>query len=691
MNFFMSQFAKMSVAAAIVLATCWSAVAAARPDDAAANFFLNNIYGSNMVLQRDREIVIAGFADPGRTVKVSFAGRTLTARSGGDCRWKATFPPLEAGGPYELIVVGKNRTVALKNILIGELWLASGQSNMEWPLANCTGAEAELTGADVPGIRFFSVPRLASPGVVPPDIKSADWQMCTPVSARSFSGVGYFFARELHRTLNVPVGVIANSWGGTPIECWIGANAFDDAGEANLAAVAREIPAPDPDEEEKMLRWRKSQRNWEDKVAEAYAKEIAAAAGFTARELEDESDWNRFNVPGTYRANGIFGNGVVVVRRDVEIPESWIDRELILSLGTLDDGDQTFVNGKMVGETRLDTAGSSQLKRRYAIPGEQVNPGVNSIAVRVIDYAGKGGFTGWSDEIFIAPADEPEEKIMLAGEWLAREEFMLDSEKVPPRPNRPPPNRQLQNRPGALYNGHVANLQLLPIRGVIWYQGESNANDAAAYNRLFPLLINAYRKEWNDPELAFIFAQLSAFERHTPGEPLPKDFYRDRQPSDSAWARLREAQTNALQLPNTGMAVTIDLGNPTDIHPADKRDVGVRMAKEALRIVYGAPIVSAGPLYDRMQIEDGAIRLFFKNAETGLAAKNGALRGFEIAGPDQVFHWAEAKIDGETVVVSSPEVKAPCHVRYAWSNNPAECNLYNQAGFPAGSFRTDRL
>ena len=384
-------------------------------------------------------------------------------------------------------------------------------------------------------------------------------------------------------------------------------------------------------------------------------------------------------------------DGIFWYRRTVTIPAEWAGKELTLSIGAVDDCDETFFNGEKVGATGTSTPNYWSVPRVYKIPGKLVRAGANTIAVRVADMYSNGGLMGPEPLLYLQLGNDKNDRIRLNGAWKYKVEFKIDTQKLGTRPT-PPDDLSISQSsphfPATLYNSMVAPWTVYPIRGVIWYQGESNAGAYEEYMKLHPLLIQDWRNKWNNPEMPFLFIQLAAFERHSPSKPGPADFWKNRQPSDSSWPKLREVQTATLAIPNTGMAVAIDVGNPFDIHPADKQTLGYRLGKEAERICYGSREISAGPLYERMTVEGNKVRLFFKNTGSGLVAKDGAPASFAIAGKDGNFVWADAKIDGDTVLVWSDKVKEPVEVRYAWAGYPGNANLYNKEGFPASPFRT---
>ncbi len=649
-------------------------------------FALHKVYSDHMVLQRDREIRISGTAEPGGEVSIEFAGEKRTATAGADGVWRALFPAMKAGGPHSMTVSGKNAALKLEDILIGEVWVCSGQSNMAFTTRSARNAEAELAGAaNQPKLRLLSVNRRISAGKIAPDVETMGWELCTPRSAAGFSAIGYFFGRDLARDLDIPVGMINSTWGGTPIESWISAAGYADAGLDDLADRAAGLPKTGYAE---VLKTRgKALVEWEKKFFGDHADAVRAAAGWAKDPLPEPEKWKTVTVPANLSSYGIDRNGVFWLRKTVNIPEELAGKDLDLSLSTIDDCDEVFFNGEKVGATGIDTPQYWSVLRHYPVPGRLVRAGANTVAVRVIDHAFDGGIGGNARNLYLGTGTT---RIPLAGDdWKMRPEFLLEKD-FPVRPGAP--TDPALYHPASLYNAMIAGLQRFPVRGILWYQGEGNTGNAKLYARTFPALIESWRKEWNDPGQIFIFAQLSSLEANAPRhQPLPADFYEKLQPRESNWAALRESQSSVLRLPNTGMAVTTDVGDPVDIHPTDKQTVARRMRMEALRLAYGRrDLVSSGPQYAGMKVEGNRIRVSFTGTGSGLVARGGALRRFAVAGKDGVFRWAKAEIDGDTVVVSSPEVPEPVAVRYAWDNNPIDANLFNREGFPASGFRSDR-
>lgn len=627
----------------------------------AQELWLPPIFADHMVVQREKPVRVWGKAAPGSVIRVSMAGREATAAADADGRWMADLPPLPAGGPHELSVAGPS-TRTFRDVLVGEVWLASGQSNMEWSL-EMLGHEEEIAASANPRIRMLTVRRNVSDTPLE-DFQTEGWQLSAPEVAGGFSGVAYYFAKELEQALGVPVGIVHSSWGGTVAEAWTSAGALRNLpdfrgrvdeirpGSISLAEQARIND-----------RLQAETAAWERRAAEA---DVAAGRQEDWITGRGGSGWRTLTAPGAWEEQGLPDfDGIVWLRRQFSVPRELTGREVTLRLGQITGRDSVWINGRFIGQlARPDRS------RAYAVPAGVLRRGRNTIVVRVLNERGPGGLLGPAEEMRVEiPGGRA---VSLAGEWQYRPTGTMASIGESPR------GVSLHNQPTALYNAMISPIRAYQLRGVIWYQGESNASRAEQYRTLFPALIRDWRAQLGDDHLPFLFVQLANF---MPAQPDPNT------PSD--WALLREAQARTLALPGTGMAVTIDIGDPEDIHPRNKEDVGKRLALIALNRVYGVDVPYSGPVYREMEIEGDAIRLHFDHAEGGLMAHGGELRGFAIAGNDGVFHWADARIEGNTVVVSSPAVPHPVAVRYAWADNP-QATLYNAEGLPAVPFRTGR-
>ena len=628
------------------------------------------IIGDNMVLQAGMKVRIWGKADPGELVTVRLNSQTAHATADGSGHWQTFVGPLKAGGPFDLTIKGTN-TLTFKNVLVGEVWVCSGQSNMEWPLINAKDGAKTVAEANYPEIHLFTVEKNTSP--TPLDDVKGRWVVTTPDTVGQFSAVGYFFARELYQQLKTPFGLIHTSWGGTPAESWTSYEAL--AANPQLKPIIdryqeslKSLPEREKDYERAMAQWEQNNLYLDP-------GNKGEALGY-AGDSVNPADWKQMNLPQYFETAGLDIDGAVWFRKQIQIPPSWSGKDLVLNLTPIDDHDTTYFNGTRVGGIGRESPDSYSKPRRYTVPGRLVRPGRNVIAVRVFDSAGNGGFAGGGGMSLASAADKSSEVIGLEGPWDYKVEVAFQP-KHPDwgsRPQAPGPNNQ--NSPSVLYNAMLLPLTPYAIRGAIWYQGESNAGRAYQYRTLFPLMIRNWREVWKEGDFPFYYVQLANYQARKP------------EPGDSDWAELREAQLMTLREPHTGMAVIIDIGDANDIHPRDKLDVGHRLALWALAQTSHQTIEYSGPLYDSFVIEGDKVRIRFKHAH-GLKTSDGqSPKAFAIAGVDHKFYWADARIDGETIVVSSAKVPEPVAVRYAWADNP-EVNLYNGANLPASPFRTD--
>jgi sialate O-acetylesterase len=622
-----------------------------------AEVTLPRIFGSNMVLQQGIEIPVWGWANPGERVTVTLSKSTASVRTGRDGKWKVQLPRFEYGGPYTMTITGRNRII-FDNVMIGEVWIASGQSNMEWPLAQSNQAEEEIAAASYPDIRLFQVPRAVAQ-LPEEDIASGEWKACTPGNVANFSAVAYFFGRELHQKLNVPVGLIQSAWGGTVAETWISPETIEN--DPDFAEPLKKLRSMDMESYEQEQRDRLKQM-FGGKLPTEDKGIIDGEPVWSAIDLDD-GDWKSLVVPKYWEEQGYAQiDGVAWYRKEIKLTEEQSQSNVTLHLGKVDDSDITWVNGIEVGKTE----GPHDEDRIYTIDAKHLRPGKNMLVVRVNDTGGNGGIWGDPKNQFLAIGSE---KVDISGDWKFRiSKATLAAVNIGPN-----------SYPTLLFNGMINPVVPYAIKGAIWYQGEGNASRAKQYQRVFPALINDWRQHWNQGDFPFLFVSLANFMKpaETPGE--------------SSWAELREAQTKTLSLPQTGMAVTIDIGEAGDIHPRNKQDVGLRLSLNALKIAYDKDLVFSGPIYQSVEFKGDKAIVTFDHAGSGLIAKDryGYLKGFTIAGADNKFHWAQARITGENQVeVYAEEVKQPVAVRYGWANNPDDVNLYNAEGLPANPFRS---
>ncbi len=686
----------LAAAMAVVLAAC---AVIPQNEELAKTFAPHKVFGSKMVLQRERPIPISGSAEPGKYVKVDFAGKTVYAQADKDGEWEAVFPAMKAGGPHVLMVSGGSGAASQEfdNILIGEVWMCSGQSNMQMPVWGrkfweVVNFENETKNADYPNIRLFNSKRRVSPIVRQKEEAGSGWMVCSPATVKDFSAVAYFFGRELYKELDVPIGLVNASWGGTKIEPWISEDMF--AAEKRQNEIGQIYTARNREGEGK-LEFQEKQKEqlamfkaWLDKFNN-YDPAKTKEAEVWKNSDYDDSKWEKAIIPSGIPENV---DGIGWFRKTVTLPEKWAGQNLTLELGVVDDCDVTYFNGVKIGETGADVPNYWNVKRVYKIPGHLVEAGKNVIAVRVSDFYSNGGLMG-NEEQMLLKYDRAKEKINIYEDWKFRMEFAIDTKKIGVRPNvdfnTPLASSQF---PGTLFNGMIAPWLKYPIRGVIWYQGCSNAGNPDYYP-LHKMLIQDWRNQWKNPDMPFLITQLSGFQKHVPKKRLADDFWK-LVPADtnSSFALTREIQAEMLKLDNTGMAVTIDIGDHSDIHPANKQDVGYRLAREAMRVAYGCSLVSQGPEFKKFEVNGDKVKVFFDNVGEGLATADGQRPGaFAVAGADGKFHWADqSEIVGDTVVVSSSQVKEPKAVRYAWIQYRGDINLRNKNGFAAIPFRSDK-
>lgn len=652
----------------------------------AADVSLPSIFSDHMVLQRDEAVPVWGFAAAGESVTVSFDDHTVSTTADDAGRWRVDLPAMTAGGPFKMTVKGTN-TVKIKDVYIGEVWLCSGQSNMEWPVAQTLNAEAEILGADRPLIRMYTAKHTLS-ATPQADVEGA-WQVCSPQTVGGFSAVGYYFGRSLRDELEVPVGLIHSSWGGSRAEPWVPRETLlSNPGyvgsvkqiDKQLAAYQADQQQVDAAYEEKKKAYQAAYKVWSDEVTHGGR---GVAEGWASEAAESDA-WRAVRVPGTWEQSGepelASFDGVVWFRRTVDIPEAWAGRDLTLSLGPIDDIDATYFNGEQVGHIGLDTGWHWAQLRRYTIAGPQVKAGKATLAVRIADTGGGGGFAAEPEQLSLTLKDKPDaEPIALAGEWMCRIDTPLSD--FPARPVEPVNPSSIGAQfasPSAMYNAMLHPVVPYALRGAIWYQGESNAGEALAYRTLLPLMIQGWRDVWAKPQLPFGIVQLANYTKPT------------NEPVESRWAELRDAQLHTFKHDeHVGLAVTIDIGEAYDIHPKNKQEVGRRLSLWALSQVYGKDLLWSGPIYKAMRIEGDKIVVSFDHIGGGLKTRDGGpLRGFTIADEAGRFFKAGAEIVGDEVMVWNDQVGTPMAVRYGWADNPEGVNLINAEGLPASPFTT---
>jgi sialate O-acetylesterase len=619
---------------------------------AQAQIRLPYFFSDNMVLQRNTAIPIWGWASASEEIVVQLNKQTQATIADKNGKWMVRLKAENAGGPYSLNIKG-NKDLQLKNELIGDVWLCSGQSNMEWTVGQSDNAKNEIAAASYPFIRHIKIQRALN-GAPLENTKETNWNMCDSNTVANFTAVGYFFARNMYNNTKVPIGLINSSWGGTNIETWISREGFESSlefkelikgiGKLNLDSI-------------NSFKYNKI-ANKVETIQNTKLKNLDAN-NFKDADYND-IEWPVMNVPQVWEQQSLGEvDGIIWLRKTINLSADEIKGNAIIELAKIDDDDDTYVNGVKIGSTN-----GWDRKRKYTIASGILKEGKNLIAVRIVDGNGNGGIYCDSIDAKISLANRI---ISLAGNW----KFQVEKVTQNVSPN---------SFPSICYNAMIAPLVPFAFKGVLWYQGESNATRAYQYRTVFPLLINDWREKFSNKNAPFYFVQLASYEIDGNSN------------AGCSWAELREAQLRAIKVPNTGMVVTTDLvTDPKDIHPTNKQDVGKRLSAIALHNLFGKRVVFQGPTYKSMQIVNKAMVLYFDNVGTCLysTVKEGKLNGFEIAGADSVFYPAQAVIKGNTVILKSDKVQAPLAAAFGWRGDASACNLFNREGFPAVPFRTD--
>lgn len=620
-----------------------------------------SIFQNNMVLQAGIEIPVWGTGNSGDSVEVIFKGqseKTVIEENGG---WFLKLKPEEYGGPFELKIICKD-TTALSNVLVGEVWICSGQSNMTMKLRSVNNYEHEINNANYPKMRLCTVPLTLSPEPSH-QIEISGWDECTPESAENFSAVSYFFGRDIYNELKVPIGLIHVSKGGTPIESWMSkellvSNEKYKSGIDFVESGSDEIFSKTNSD------YKAEYKNWLENLLKI-EQGLNSKINWYDNKL-DYSKWETMQIPNAWENGGVGDfDGVVWFKKEVELSEEFLKTNISLTLGTVQDANITFVNGEKVG-TQL----SRDKITTYKIPSKTLHKGKNIITVMVLDNYGVGGLWDFYNPITIS--NSKNDTISLAGNWFYKTSINLDT-LIYKQPERP----LIERYPTILFNGMISPIIPFGIKGVIWYQGESNSKNAYNYRNLFESMIKDWRLKWGEGDFPFYFVQLANYTK-----PRVK-------PADDRWAELRESQAFVLKMKNTGMVTAIDIGNEIDVHPKNKQEVGRRLALTALANTYKNDVIFSGPSFESYTIVNDTIFISFKNIENNIISKDGKeLREFTIAGENEKFNNAKAKIVGDKIAVWNEKIKNPIAVRYAWQANP-NVNLVNEAGLPAFPFRTD--
>lgn len=607
------------------------------------------LVSDGMVLQRDQKLKIWGNADAGEKVEVNFINKKYKTTADQNGNWKITLPKQNAGGPFKMTI----NEIALKDIFIGDVWVASGQSNMEMPMHRLKPLyENEIKTANNPNIRFFTVPQKYNFKVPQNDFESGKWEATNPQTILNFSGVAYFFAKNINEKNKVPVGIINTSLGGSPVQAWMDENSLKNY----------------PEYLDEAKKWQnddliKSTESKEQAHSKAWYEGLDQSdIGFNQhweKSETNDSDWKTMNVPGSWEDKEGSFDGSVWFRKEINLTKNQVGKVAFLNLGRIKDADVTYINGVKVGNVTYEYP-----PRWYDIPNGVLKEGKNIICVRVINGSGKGEFI--ADKPYYLEIDG--QKINLQGEWKYKVGAKM--EKMAPG------QTFIRWKPTGLYNAMIHPIINYQIKGFLWYQGESNTAKPKEYKDLLTTMIVDWRTKWNQKDLPFLIVQLANFMEQK-SEPL-----------ESNWAELRDQQRLvSLNVPNTGLAVITDIGEWNDIHPLNKKTVGDRLALQAFKIADKKNIIADGPVYQSMKIDGNKVILSFKSGTDDFKQASD-LKGFAIKAKDGKYVWAKAKIEGNKVIVWSDSIPNPETVRYNWADNP-NGNLSNKSGLPASSFTTE--
>lgn len=633
------------------------------------------LFSDNMVLQRDREVPVWGRANAGERVTVSLNGKSTSAITDASGKWTVRVGPLPAGGPHELTISNTSTKHIFKNVLMGDVWFCSGQSNMWWSLSRLANGPKEIPLANHPRIRLLTIPQRGSPRPLA-DLHGPTWFECSPETVKDFSAIAYYFGRELQGTNGVPVALINASWGGSAIQSWTSLRTLET--NPDLVGITAGY-------------YHTVRRFEKDFAAGVVDKNDAYIdPGLQPNELGweapslDDSGWREWAQPGEF---GVWGKpeytqGAIWFRRTIDVPPEWATKnDLVLDLGGIANFDTAYVNGVEVGRTDRVALANKGRNRRYSVPAGLLKPGRAVVAVRTFNSTGPGGIRGYPEwekrDIGFHPSDKAKDILSLKGAWKYKVSVPLPVRLVSV-------DAHSHKLPSCLFNAMVSPIVPFGVRGILWYQGEQNTGNAWEYRAQLPMMIRDWREAWGE-EIPFLYVQLPNFGGKPSSTPTADSQYND------SWNELRDAQWFGLREPRTAMISTIDLGDAS-IHPANKKDVGARFALAARAIALDEKLEYSGPLYAGMAIEGAKIRVKFTHVGGGLVAKDapdGALTRFAVAGGDGNYVWAQARIEGDEVVVWSDEVPTPVAVSYAWAMNPLGANLYNRAGLPAAPFRSD--
>ncbi|MDE3199467.1 MAG: hypothetical protein KGN79_00995 [Acidobacteriota bacterium] len=642
----------MLVAVELLAGVPRAATAQDAPQQAAKSLpFVSTIFGDNMVMQRGKLNTIWGWSKPGDRVRVEIAGKQAEGAADADGKWEVKIKPPKTGGPYTMTIKGA-QTVELHNVLVGDVWLCGGQSNMELPMSRVLNAEEEIKAANQPEIRFFRVG--GHPAYHAAKVVDGKWEVVSPETAAHLSAVAYYFALKVRSEIHVPIGLVVDAMGGTPAEAWTSAAALEPLHDFDVPlALLKKLAAENAPEYGNYV------MHWYDEY-DTGLKGQWQAANF------DDANWQTVDLPGGFKELGVPDTPAVVwFRREVDLPDPLPKGRALLFLGEVERMDTAYINGTEVGASAW-----VENPRVYPLHDGVLKPGKNEISIRVFKTKPDGGFMSKPDVLHLMLGDKS--VIPLAGKWKAK----LSVDARPPHA-MPIGFENWPVMPTVLYKGMLEPITPLALSGAIWYQGEQNSPRGYQYRKIMPALIANWREVFGQGDFPFYIVSLPKFMKHSDT------------PTDDDWADTRESQAIAAEsVPKSCLAVTIDTGEADNIHPKLKKPVGDRLGRCALAGYYHKHVVDSGPTLKRVERLPGEIRLHFAHANGGLVVKGTKLVEFSIAGDDRVWHWANARIEGDAVVVSSPDVPRPVQVRYAWQSNP-EATLFNGAGLPAGPFRTD--
>jgi len=622
------------------------------------------LIGNDAILQHDSQLKIWGWSSPKEKIAFNFNGNSQNTIADESGNWEFDLPPQKAGGPYSMTFSGKNE-VTISNIFFGDVWLCAGQSNMVHQLdIHDVLYENEIATANYPEIRHFKIPTATSVSGPKNQLAGGTWQKAIGEEVRPFSAVSYFFAKKIYEKYHIPIGLINASVGGTRIEAWTPEEGFEEHPE--IVEIIKENRDPG---------FLNSQKIYDSKkqvsTTQPLDKGLVGAKKWYHPTFIPKN-WRRINIPGYWEDQGIKNlDGTVWYRREINIPSSMVGKEAKVFLGRIVDADEFYINGQKIGNKTYQYP-----QRRYKVSTNILQEGKNVFVIRVTNKKGKGGFVPDKPYCIFTKTDT----IDLKGYWEYKvgQVFKPIEDNPSSKEEKQLKVRRInhQSEPSSLYNAMVAPFVNYSFKGILWYQGESNTGQPEKYEGYMHALVNGWREVFNRPEIPVIYAQLPNF--------LEVSYL----PSESGWAQFRESQLKALSIPNTAMTVNIDLGEWNDIHPDNKKDVGERMALAGMKLAYNENIVFSGPLYKEHKIIDDKISISFSNIGSGLVSIDGeALSEFAIAGEDKNFVWAQAKIEGNKVIVWNDEIKKPKYVRYAWADNPDNPNLFNAEGLPASPFQ----